>query len=102
MREAAGAAVMQHVLYLEGEVLPRPELGQSLEVWTRLHRLIADHICPATRTQPLDPGQVQPLVEGALASCTPAVSAALVAHLERALERCATCTPADACPLLRQ
>lgn len=102
MREAASTAVLQHVLYVEGECLPRSELVDSLDGWMRLHRVIVERVCPASRQRPLAPAQVPNMLETTLAECLPPVPVQLRAELLRILQRCAACTPADACPLDRQ
>jgi hypothetical protein len=51
MQELARAAVSQLVSYAEGEYAPRPDLMHALDRWQRAHRLIADGICPASRTE---------------------------------------------------
>jgi hypothetical protein len=99
MREAAGTAVLQHVLYLEGECLPRPELVETLEAWTRLHRLITERICPASRRRPLDPSQLPAMLEETLSGCLPPVPAQLPAQVLQLLQQCVACTPASGCPL---
>jgi hypothetical protein len=50
MQELAEAAVCQLVYYAEGEYAPRPDLLRELERWQQAHRLIADSVCPASRT----------------------------------------------------
>ena len=50
MQELARAAVSQLVYYAEGEYAPRPDLMRELERWQQAHRLIADGVCPASRT----------------------------------------------------
>lgn len=49
MEEIANTAVTQHVLHLEGECQPRPELLRQLEAWSALHTLIRTHVCVASR-----------------------------------------------------
>ena len=51
MQGLAQAAVSQLLYYAQGEYAPRAELVQELERWQQLHRLIATHICPASRTE---------------------------------------------------
>jgi hypothetical protein len=50
MQELARAAVSQLVYYAEGEYAPRPDLLRELERWQRAHCVIADGVCPASRT----------------------------------------------------
>jgi hypothetical protein len=50
MHELARAAVSQLVYYAEGEYAPRPALMRDLEHWQQAHRVIAEGICPASRT----------------------------------------------------
>ena len=63
MRELAHCALMQHVLYLEGECLPRPDLLRTLDDWSSLHRLIVTHICVACRTADLTSVELAPALE---------------------------------------
>jgi hypothetical protein len=49
MRELAELATAQHIFYLEGECLPRPDLLRRLQTWSLLHQVVSSHLCPATR-----------------------------------------------------
>jgi hypothetical protein len=51
MQGLAQAAVSQSLYYAQGEYAPRAELVQDLDRWQQLQRLIATHICPASRTE---------------------------------------------------
>jgi hypothetical protein len=51
MQGLAQAAVSQLLYYAQGEYAPRAALVQELDRWGQLHRLIATHICPASRTE---------------------------------------------------
>jgi hypothetical protein len=49
MCELAELATAQHIFYLQGECLPRPDLLRRLQTWSLLHQAISSHLCPATR-----------------------------------------------------
>jgi hypothetical protein len=93
MGELAQVSVAQHVLYLEGECLPRPELLAELECWSSLHSLIRDRICVASRTTPL----TDPEFESAARSRLEA-EASQGRH-RRLVRACAVCNQARCCPL---
>lgn len=96
MRELAHSAVMQHVLYLEGECLPRPDLLRKLDRWFSLHRLIHTHICVACRTAEVSPGEL----ETALATIVPLPSDSTAPLWQRDLRVALTvCAQAASCPL---
>jgi hypothetical protein len=99
MRHLAEAAVLQHVLYAEGECLPRPELLQEVNGWADLHDLIRAHVCPATREAPLEAAELDLFVRDALAFPTTAMPQATQASLQAMVLRCAACRPSDSCPL---
>lgn len=100
MRHLAGTAVQQHILHLEGELLPRPDLVNALESWQQLYRLVRTHVCPATREAPLLPADIDALVDTALPrlladAAPPQVSA----RLRRRLTQCASVESSRDCPL---
>jgi hypothetical protein len=99
MGQLAQAAVLQHVLHLEGEWLPRPELLLALEGWAGVHALIRAHVCPATREAPLEPAELSSFVDDALAPLFTPAEAPLRAQLRRTIARCAACGLAEGCPL---
>ena len=91
MQELAQAAVSQLVYYAEGEYAPRPDLMRELERWQQAHRLIADYLCPASRT-----------------ACDPAVALRVActlipedcyATMRETLRCCAQRNESDPCPL---
>jgi hypothetical protein len=91
MHELARAAVSQLVYYAEGEYAPRRDLMRELDRWQQAHRLIADGICPASRTQ----------ANPAVALCT---ACSLIPEDRFAAERellrsCAQRDQSDPCPL---
>jgi hypothetical protein len=51
MQGLAHAGVSQLLYYAQGEYAPRAGLMEDLDRWQQLHRLIAAHICPASRTE---------------------------------------------------
>lgn len=91
MRQVAEAAVTQHVLYAEGEYAPRADLNETIEHWFRVHQLVRDYICPASRTLAPTPRDL----DLALASL-PAESRARMTTM---LRECGGRTAADGCPL---
>lgn len=91
MRHVAEAAVTQHVLYAEGEYAPRADLNERIEHWLRVHQLVRDYICPATRTVSPTPRDL----DVALASL-PAESRA---RLTAMLRICGGRSAGDGCPL---
>jgi hypothetical protein len=93
MDEVARASVNQHVLYLEGECLPRPELLAKLDRWVSMHSLILNRICVATRTAPLGDCEFKSAVRGILGTGEPRT------HSERLVIACAACNHAKHCPL---
>lgn len=96
MEEIARVAVQQHVLYLEGECQPRPELMGRLESWSSLHALIRSHICVTSRE-----GRISPdALEGALDMLTPPGTDD-ANDLRRSALRTAimACARATSCPL---
>jgi hypothetical protein len=98
--ELAQTAVMQQVLHLEGELLPRAALVDALEGWQQLYRLVRTQVCPATRDAPLTPADLAALVETAVPCLlSPGVPVAVQARLCRQLVACARCTSPQECPL---
>jgi hypothetical protein len=90
MDELARVTVTQHVLYLEGECLPRPEILAELNRWVVIHTLIHDQICVASRTTPLEDSEVESALQAMQGDRrTPG----------RLLQACATCNEARCCPL---
>jgi hypothetical protein len=100
MGQFAQAAVRQQVLYLEGEVLPRSDLVDTLDGWHQLYRLVRTRVCPATRCMPLTSDDLATLVETAVPALLPLrVPASVRATLRRQLVACATCPSPQQCPL---
>jgi hypothetical protein len=100
MGELAQTAVMQQVLHLEGELLPRAALVDALEGWQQLHRLVRTRVCPATRDALLTPADVATLVDTAVPYLLPpVVPVAVQARLYRQLAACTRCTSTQDCPL---
>ncbi len=102
MGELAHVTVTQHVLYLEGECLPRSELVSALDQWTSLHSLIRNRICSASRSTPLSPFEFESAV-GALLEVhrLPDSSGARPApeKLQQAVHACWACSQSQTCPL---
>jgi hypothetical protein len=108
MRRLAEAVVLQHVLYAEGEVLPRPNLTGAIAEWAQLHTLIQRRICPASRQTVLTPTELE-VALGAIFAALPDSArlphADRLPHAERQLRRalgvCAAQSQAEGCPLDR-
>jgi hypothetical protein len=100
MGELAQTAVMQQVLHLEGDLLPRAALVDALEGWQQLYRLVRTRVCPATRDAPLTPADMATLMDTAVPCLLPpGVPVAVQARLCRQLAACARCTSPQECPL---
>jgi hypothetical protein len=93
MDELAHASVTQHVLYLEGECLPRPELLAKLDRLVSVHSLILNRICVATRSTPLEDCEFKSAVQSIRGAGEPRT------HSERLVTACAICNHARRCPL---
>ena len=96
MEEIAHVAVKQHVLYLEGECQPRPELIERLSAWSDLHRFIRARVCIASRGASLSPDALDAALDDLLPSGEDAPVSSHVRRLRRALTVCAQ---AASCPL---
>ncbi len=100
MSRLAETAVLQQVLHMEGELLPRTELALALEGWQQLYHLARTRVCPATRDASLTPTEITALVEVALPRLLPVdVPLGLQARLRRQFLVCATCASSQQCPL---
>lgn len=100
MGELAQTAVMQQVLHLEGDLLPRAALVDALEGWQQLYRLVRTRVCPATREAPLTSADLATLVDTAVPCLLPpGVPVAVQARLRRQLVACARCASPQQCPL---
>jgi hypothetical protein len=97
MSELARISVSQHVLYLAGECLPRPELLAELQTWTSLHTLIRNRICVALRSAPLPESEFDNTVASALAGDR--VDVTVPQHLRQAIRACGECNGSQTCPL---
>lgn len=96
MEEIARVAVQQHVLYLEGECQPRPELVRLLEQWSALHTRIRTHICVATRECAIPADELERTLDALLPPPADATGLPRWRRLRRALAACASSTT---CPL---
>lgn len=100
MRHLTEAAVAQHVLYLEGEVLSRANLVSAITRWERMHTLIRECICPATREVSLDIAVLTAAtVDSTLEGMFTPEQETLRWHFIRTLEACAACQSVSECPL---
>jgi hypothetical protein len=93
MDELAHTSVTQHVLYLEGECLPRPELLAELDRWVSIHSLIRHRICVASRTTPLEDREFESAAQSILGASEPP------AQTKRLVMACAICNQSRHCPL---
>jgi hypothetical protein len=96
MEEIAHLAVQQHVLYLEGECQPRPELLQRLDAWSSLHNLIRSRICVASREESLSPEALEIALDALL---TKLADSAMQPQLRNIRATLTTCARATSCPL---
>jgi hypothetical protein len=100
MGELAQTAVRQHVLHLEGEMLPRAALVDALDGWQQLYHLIRTRLCPATRRASGSPAEMAALVDTAVFSLLPpSVPDSVQARLRCQLLACAACASSAQCPL---
>lgn len=99
MQHLTEAAVTQHVLYLEGEVRPRLDLINTISRWERMHTLIRECICPATREVALGPSALAEIVD----TIPDTMFAPGQQHRRtlfiQALAVCAACASSAECPL---
>lgn len=96
IEEIAQHAVRQHVLYLEGECQPRPQLAERLEQWAALYTRIRTHICAATRGATLPPDELERALDALIPPPADETEVPRWRRLRRALAACAIST---ACPL---
>lgn len=96
MEEIAQTAVRQHVLHMEGECQPRPELVRLLEQWSALHTRIRTHICVATRECAIPADELERTLDALLPPPADATGLPRWRRLRRALAACASSTT---CPL---
>jgi hypothetical protein len=104
MGEIARLSVTQHVLYLEGECLPRPDIARELEIWSSLHALVSTRLCVAARTTPLDQEEFAAALEGIRARVKCSETSGSTTHqfqydVEQTLTQCLTCARSCSCPL---
>ncbi len=96
MQELAQAAVRQHVLYLEGECLPRPELMQTIERWCSFSAIISSRVCVVSRTATIAPAELDAVLETLFPSSRDAVMPPIRQSL---FVSCTRCAQATSCPL---
>jgi len=96
MEEIAQTAVRQHVLHMEGECQPRPELVRRLEQWAALHTRVRTHICAATRDSAIPADELERTLDTLLPPPADAAGLLRWRRLRRALAACASSTT---CPL---
>lgn len=98
-RELAQAAVMQHVLFMEGECQPRAPLSEAITGWADLYQFIRGSICPASRWAPLEKDELDVVARRILARIPTSSDPARIERLRRALAQCGACAAASSCPL---
>lgn len=96
MEEIAQVAVRQHVLYVEGECQPRPELVNRLERWLALHARIRSAICAASRSGAISVDDLERTLDALLPPPGDVDALPQWRRLRRALTACAT---SATCPL---
>lgn len=100
MRNLTEAAVAQHIFYLEGEVRARPDLVTAIGRWERMHTLIRECICPATREVSVGAASLTEIVDTALEGMFSPGQQHLRTQFVQALEVCSACASTAECPLL--
>lgn len=98
-RELAQASVMQHVLFLEGECLPRAALSEAIVAWADLYQFIRGSVCPASRLAPLDADELDTVARRMLARLPASMDSARIEELRHALMLCGSRPVAELCPL---
>lgn len=98
-RELAQAAVMQHVLFLEGECQPRAPLSEAICAWADLYQFIRGSVCPASRWAPLDAEELGAVAGRMLARIPASTDPARIDRLRRAVLMCGSCRSVSTCPL---
>lgn len=97
-RELAQAAVMQHVLFLEGECQPRAPLSEAIMAWADLYQFIRGSVCPASRWAPLDAEELDMMTRRMLGRLPAPTDPARIERLRHALSLCASCPASALCP----
>ena len=99
MRHLTEAAVAQHVLYMEGEVRPRPDLVEAIARWERLHTMIRECVCPATREIVVRAPALAEIVDTTLGETCTQAERDIRARFIQALDACSACASTAECPL---
>lgn len=98
-RELAQVAVMQHVLFLEGECQPRAPLSEAITAWADLYQFLRGSVCPASRWAPLTAEELDTVAGRMLARIPISTEPARLERLRRSIAHCASCPAASFCPL---
>lgn len=98
-RELAQASVMQHVLFLEGECLPRAALSEAIVAWADLYQFIRGSVCPASRWAPLDADELETVARSMLARLPASMDSPRIEQLRRTLMLCGSRPAAELCPV---
>ena len=108
MRELAHLATAQHVFYLEGECLPRPDLLGRLQTWSLLHHVVSSRLCTANRDTPLVREEIESALEPIRSRMPYPDTSDAIEETEELLQRgllsatlftCEVCARATSCPL---
>lgn len=98
-RELAQASVMQHVLFLEGECLPRAALSEAIVAWADLYQFIRGSVCPASRWAPLNADELETVARSMLARLPASMDSPRIEQLRRTLMLCGSRPAAELCPV---
>lgn len=98
-RELAQASVMQHVLFLEGECLPRAALSEAIVAWADLYQFIRGSVCPASRWAPLDADELETVARSMLARLPASMDSPRIEQLRHTLMLCGSRPAAELCPV---
>ena len=107
MRELAQLATAQHVFYMEGECLPRPDLLRRLQAWSLLHHVVSSRLCTATRDTPLHVEEIENTLEPIRSQVRYPDTSDAIEETEELFQRrflaalatCEACARATSCPL---
>lgn len=102
MRQLSEAVVLQHVLYAEGEFVPRANLTRAIDAWAQFHAFIQHRVCPASRQAAVVPSELEIALEAIFAELPEtAKTPHLQIRLRDTLGVCAAQYQAAGCPLER-
>ncbi|HEX6797497.1 MAG TPA: hypothetical protein VF116_07270 [Ktedonobacterales bacterium] len=93
------AGTLRFARALGNDALARRVKGEQ-EGWSHLYEFTAQRICPALRTEPIEPEAASVFADAALAAMPATVPNDILAYLRRRLTSCAVYRNADDCPFL--